>query len=150
MKQHKEAFIKKTYALGYRTEFDFGEVKLKINAELKKFIGKNEKELSDELVKLALFYGFTPVVKNSFSGNEKGHVEQSVKHVRNKAFTKVYTFNSLISAQHHDFVVYFIDSSPLQHRFSKEYIRFITVDCYFFKIFNRNIHWNCKNLLFII
>lgn len=157
LNQHKEAFIKQQYALGYRAEFDFGEVKLKINGELKKFmlavfsapasgfrwaklyesanqqvfidahnlffkkvtgvygtivydnmrnvikkfIGRNEKELNDELVKLAIFYGFTPVVTNAFSGNEKGHVEQSVKHVRNKAFTKIYTFNSLISAQQH-------------------------------------------------
>lgn len=157
LNQHKEAFIKQRYALGYRAEFDFGEVKLKINGELKKFmlavfsapasgfrwaklyesanqqvfidlhnlffkkvtgvygkivydnmrnvikkfIGRNEKELNDELVKLAIFYGFTPVVTNAFSGNEKGHVEQSVKHVRNKAFTKIYMFNSLISAQQH-------------------------------------------------
>lgn len=154
---YKEAFIKQQYALGYRAEFDFGEVKLRINGELKKymlavfsapasgfrwaklyhsanqqvfidahnlffnevtgvyetvvydnmrnvikkFVGRNEKELNDELVKLALFYGFTPVVTNAFSGNEKGHVEQSVKHIRNKAFTKVYAFDSLELAQKH-------------------------------------------------
>lgn len=80
LNQHKEAFIKQQYALGYRAEFDFGEVKLKISGELKKvtgvygtivydnmrniikkFIGRNEKELNDALVKLAIFYGFTPI-----------------------------------------------------------------------------------------
>lgn len=47
---------------------------------IKKFIGRNEKELNDELVKLAPFYGFTPVVTNAFSGNEKGHVSHFIQH----------------------------------------------------------------------
>lgn len=154
---HKEAFIRQEYPLGYRAEFDFGEVKLSINGTVKKymlaifsaptsgfrwarlyesanqkvlmdahihffnsvggvydtivydnmknivkrFIGRHEKELNDEFIKLSLFYGFTPVVTNSYSGNEKGHVEKSVNLIRNKTFTKNYKFTSLESAQNH-------------------------------------------------
>lgn len=68
---------------------------------VKRFIGRHEKELNDEFVKLALFYGFTPVVTNPYSGNEKGHVEKSVSLIRNKAFTKNYEFSSLKKAQEH-------------------------------------------------
>lgn len=66
---------------------------------VKRFIRRHEKELNDEFIKLALFYGFTPVVTNSYSGNEKGHVEKSVNLIRNKAFTKNYEFSSLKRAQ---------------------------------------------------
>ena len=147
----KEVYIRQSYDLGYRVEFDFGEVKLWINNEVRKytlaifsapastfrwahlyestnqkvlidahnqffeeiggtyetvvydnmrnvvkrFIGKNDKELNDEFLKLALFYGYTPIVTNPYSGNEKGSVEKSVNMIRNKAFTKQYRFSSL-------------------------------------------------------
>lgn len=51
---------------------------------VKKFIGRNEKELNPELVKMAAYYGFRINVTNCFSGNEKGHVESSVKILRNQ------------------------------------------------------------------
>ena len=35
---HKEAFIRQEYPLGYRAEFDFGEVKLSINGTVKKYM----------------------------------------------------------------------------------------------------------------
>lgn len=35
---------------------------------VQKFVGKHEKELNEELVKLSLFYGFQPVVTNTYSG----------------------------------------------------------------------------------
>lgn len=41
-----------------------------------KFIGKNEKELNEDLIKMSLYYGFDINVTNVFSGNEKGHVER--------------------------------------------------------------------------
>jgi len=44
-----------------------------------RFIGKNEKELNSDLTKLSLYYGFNINVTNCFKGNEKGHVESSVK-----------------------------------------------------------------------
>lgn len=59
-----------------------------------KFIGKNEKELNEDLVKMSLYYGFDINVTNAFSGNEKGYVECSVKYLRNKIFAENYKFNS--------------------------------------------------------
>ena len=59
-----------------------------------KFIGKNEKELNEDLVKMSLYYGFNINVTNAFSGNEKGYVEGSVKYLRNKIFAENYKFNS--------------------------------------------------------
>ena len=59
-----------------------------------KFIGKNEKELNEDLVKMSLYYGFDINVTNVFSGNEKGYVEGSVKYLRNKIFAENYKFPS--------------------------------------------------------
>lgn len=59
-----------------------------------KFIGKNEKELNEDLVKMSLYYGFDINVTNAFSGNEKGYVEGSVKYLRNKIFAENYKFTS--------------------------------------------------------
>lgn len=63
-----------------------------------KFIGKNEKELNEDLVKMSMYYGFDINVTNAFSGNEKGYVEGSVKYLRNKIFATNYKFNSEESA----------------------------------------------------
>lgn len=151
----REAYIKQVYPLGYRTEFDFGEIKLLIDGKktllflavfscpasgyrwaylyessgqqvfidahirffkhlqgvfttvvydnmrnvVKRFVGSHEKELNDELLKLALYYQFEPVVTNTYSGHEKGHVEKSVQVIRRRAFTKQYEFASLNQAQ---------------------------------------------------
>ena len=59
-----------------------------------KFIGKNEKEINEDLVKMSIYYGFEINVTNAFSGNEKGYVEGSVKYLRNKIFAENYKFNS--------------------------------------------------------
>lgn len=59
-----------------------------------KFIGKNEKELNEDLIKMSLYYGFEINVTNAFSGNEKGYVEGSVKYLRNKIFAENYKFSS--------------------------------------------------------
>jgi len=66
---------------------------------VKKFIGKNEKELNEDLVKMSMYYGFRINVTNCFKGNEKGHVESSVKILRNRIFADNFTFNSLEDAQ---------------------------------------------------
>jgi len=65
---------------------------------VKKFIGKNEKELNDDLLKMSAYYGFKINVTNCFKGNEKGHVESSVKILRNQIFAEHYTFNTLEDA----------------------------------------------------
>ena len=64
-----------------------------------KFIGRSEKQLNEKLVQLAFYYGFNINVTNCFSGNEKGHVEGSVKYIRNKVFTTHYEFDSIEAAQ---------------------------------------------------
>lgn len=64
-----------------------------------KFIGRNEKELNEDLIKLSIYYGFDINVTNCFSGNEKGYVESSVKILRNAIFSKNYEFGSLDDAR---------------------------------------------------
>lgn len=59
-----------------------------------KFIGRNEKELNEDLVKISFYYSFKINVTNAFKGNEKGHVENSVKYLRNQIFAKNYNFIS--------------------------------------------------------
>lgn len=55
---------------------------------VKRFVGLNEKEPTDALAKLSIYYGFQFRFCNIASGNEKGHVERSVEYVRRKAFCK--------------------------------------------------------------
>lgn len=59
-----------------------------------KFIGRNEKELNPNLLMMSNYYEFKINVTNCFSGNEKGHVEGSVKYIRNKVFAAKYSFKS--------------------------------------------------------
>lgn len=66
---------------------------------VKKFIGITEKEPTDELLKLSMYYGFKFRFCNARSGNEKGHVEKSVEYVRRKAFAKKDSFETLKDAQ---------------------------------------------------
>ncbi len=63
-----------------------------------KFIGRNEKELNQNLLLLANYYGYKINVTNCFKGNEKGHVESSVKIIRNKVFAEKYSFSSFEEA----------------------------------------------------
>jgi len=64
-----------------------------------KFIGKNEKELNDDLLKMSVYYGFKINVTNCFKANEKGHVEKSVDVLRNQIFAEKWSFNSFEDAQ---------------------------------------------------
>jgi transposase len=66
-----------------------------------KFVGRSEKVLNEDLINMALYYGFKVNVTNCFSGNEKGHVEGSVKFIRNKVFSKDYRFVSEDVAKKH-------------------------------------------------
>lgn len=68
-----------------------------------KFIGRNEKELNEDLLKMSMYYGFRINVTNCFKGNEKGHVESSVKILRNQIFADNWQFNSLEDAQQYAF-----------------------------------------------
>ena len=149
-----EAYIKAEYEYGDVCEFDWGEVKLYINNELKtlqmavfasakgnyrysrlftkqdtacfneshahffehignvyrtvvydnmkvavkKFVGSTEKEPTEALLKLSMYYGFRFRFCNTRAGNEKGHVERSVEYVRRKAFAFKDRFNSIEEA----------------------------------------------------
>lgn len=64
-----------------------------------KFIGRNEKQLNVNLLALANYYGFQINVTNCFKANEKGHVESSVKTLRNQIFAEKYVFESLEEAR---------------------------------------------------
>jgi len=64
-----------------------------------RFIGRNEKELNTDLVKMSMYYGFSIDTTNCYAGNEKGFVEGSVKAIRKLAFSKRYRFSSLNEAQ---------------------------------------------------
>lgn len=66
-----------------------------------RFIGRNEKELNKDLVKMSLYYGFSINTTNCFAGNEKGFVEGSVKILRREAFAKTYHFATLDEAKAH-------------------------------------------------
>jgi len=68
---------------------------------VKKFIGKNQKELNEDLLKLASYYGFSINVTNCFAGNEKGSVERSVEIIRSAAFASKWEFASISEAQSH-------------------------------------------------
>jgi transposase len=57
-----------------------------------KFAGVHEKEPTEALKKLSLFYGFNYRFCNIYCGNEKGHVERSVDFVRRKAFSRKIDF----------------------------------------------------------
>lgn len=65
---------------------------------VKKFVSKNEKEPTDNLLKLSIYYGFKIRFCNTYAGNEKGHVERSVEYIRRKAFGPRNEFDSLEEA----------------------------------------------------
>lgn len=66
-----------------------------------RFIGRNEKKLNKNLLAFANYYGFNINVTNCFKGNEKGHVEGSVRIVRKNAFSIKYEFDSFEQACEH-------------------------------------------------
>lgn len=59
-----------------------------------KFVGRTQKEATEALKKLSVYYGFKYRFCNIRSGNEKGHVENSVDFVRRKAFSNSTCFCS--------------------------------------------------------
>ncbi len=65
---------------------------------VKRFVSRTQKEATEDLLKLSLYYGFQYRFCNVCSGNEKGHVERSIEYIRRKAFSKRDTFDSLEQA----------------------------------------------------
>jgi len=68
---------------------------------VKRFVGRNERELTEDITKLSLYYGFSVRLTNPASPHEKGSVEKSVEVVRRKVFGKRYRFASLEEANRH-------------------------------------------------
>lgn len=65
---------------------------------VRKFVGRYEKEATEGLLKLSMYYNFFFRFCNIKAGNEKGHVERSVEYVRRKAFSRCDHFSSLEEA----------------------------------------------------
>jgi transposase/transposase-like protein len=64
-----------------------------------RFVGRTEREASDSLKKISVYYGFGFRFCNIRKGNEKGHVENSVDFIRRKAFSATNTFSNIEDAQ---------------------------------------------------
>lgn len=61
---------------------------------VKRIIKPNDKEYTDDIIRLSTYYGFKITTCNPRSGNEKGHVENSGKLVRKELFSLDYEFES--------------------------------------------------------
>jgi transposase len=64
-----------------------------------KFVGHSEKEPTEALLKLSLYYGFRFRFANTYQAHEKGHVERSVEYLRRKIFSKCDSFASFAEAR---------------------------------------------------
>lgn len=64
-----------------------------------RFVGKSEKEPTEALLKISLYYGFRFRFTNTYQAHEKGHVERSVEYLRRKIFSKCDTFASIGEAR---------------------------------------------------
>ena len=79
-----------------------------------KFVGPHEKEPTEALKKLSLFYGFNYRFCNTYSGNEKGHVERSVDVVRRKAFSRSIDFAFEEATEHLEKVLFVHNGNRLE------------------------------------
>ena len=68
---------------------------------VRRFVGPTEKEATEGLLQLSLYYQFDFRFCNVRRGNEKGHVERSVEYVRRKAFSMTDDFANLAAANVH-------------------------------------------------
>jgi len=64
-----------------------------------RFVGHSEKEPTEALLKLSLYYGFRFRFTHTYQAHEKGHVERSVEYLRRKIFSKRDTFASVTEAR---------------------------------------------------
>jgi len=64
-----------------------------------RFVGKSEKEPTEALLKLSLYYGFHFRFTNTYQAHEKGHVERSVEYLRRKIFSECDSFATFNEAR---------------------------------------------------
>lgn len=87
---------------------------------VKKFVGPTEKEATDGLLKLSMYYHFSYRFCNIRRGNEKGHVERSVEYIRRKSFARRDRFTSLYQANEYlDSVCDSLNSKPQKEQNNK-------------------------------
>lgn len=72
---------------------------------VKRFIGPSEKEPTDGLLGMSMYYQYNFRFCNVRKGNEKGHVERSVEYIRRKAFAFRDEFEEVASANEYLFKV---------------------------------------------
>lgn len=118
-KQNTQCFLEShsdffEYVNGSFAEVVYDNIRLVI----KKFVGRNEKEPTEALLKLSLYYRFNFRFCNVRSGNEKGHVERSMEVIRRKAFSKKDRFNSLDEAN--QYLLETCQSLNERHSYDKE------------------------------
>lgn len=65
---------------------------------VKRFVGLTEKEPTESLLKLSIYYGFKFRFCNVRAGHEKGHVERSVEYIRRKSFAFKDSFTTIEEA----------------------------------------------------
>ncbi|WGS64663.1 IS21 family transposase [Marinitoga aeolica] len=65
---------------------------------IKKFVGRNKREITDDLMKLSTYYNFDIRFCNVRKPNEKGHVEKSVNVIKQRVFSIKYEFDTLEKA----------------------------------------------------
>ena len=70
-----------------------------LKSAVAKFVGRNYKKPTDELLKLSIYYNFKFRFCNSGKGNEKGHVEKSIEYIRRRVFSKRDSFPSIDQAR---------------------------------------------------
>jgi transposase len=68
---------------------------------LRKVVGNSEKEATEGLLQLSMFYLFNYRFCNYYKGNEKGHVERAVELIRRKAFSLKTSFKDISEANRH-------------------------------------------------
>jgi len=85
------------YFGGVHKEIVYDNMKVAV----KRFVSISEKEITDDLMKMSMYYGFETRLCNIRKGNEKGHVEKGVEYVRRKAFSAKREFGSLEEANKH-------------------------------------------------
>jgi transposase len=68
---------------------------------VKRFTGSNGKELTDDLTKLSIYYGFEPRLCNIRRPNEKGTVEGAVEFIAQRCFSTTIEFESIEAINQH-------------------------------------------------
>ncbi len=67
--------------------------------QVSRFVGRSEKEPTEALLKLSIYYGFRFRFTNTYQAHEKGHVERSVEYIRRRIFSKRDEFSSVEEAR---------------------------------------------------